>query len=103
MLTAGVMNCAEGKTAQGFETQFGTNHIGHFYLTDLLLPALKKAAPSRVVCLSSVAAEDFQGNLAAIDLEDPNFETRKYDGWVACAPPRARKPGAATRRAHPFV
>jgi len=80
---AGVMNTPEGKTKQGFETQFGTNHMGHFYLFQQLLPCLKKSTPSRVVVLASVAAEDFQGVLASIDLEDLNFETRKYQGMVA--------------------
>lgn len=80
---AGVMNSPYGTTAQGFETQFGTNHIGHFALFLRLVPCLKKAAPSRVLCVSSVAAENFNGNLAKVDLDDLNFETRKYDGWVA--------------------
>ena len=42
-------------TADGIESQFGTNHIGHFVLSMLLLPALKVSAPSRVVTLSSLA------------------------------------------------
>ena len=46
---AGVMFTPEGRTAQGFETQFGTNHVGHFVLTNLLLPALQAGAPSRIV------------------------------------------------------
>jgi len=80
---AGVMNCPFGKTKQGFEMQFGTNHLGHFALTTLLLPHLKNAQPSRLVVLSSVASENFNGHLAKIDLDDLNFETRKYDGWVS--------------------
>ena len=43
MNNAGVMNCPNWKTKDGFEMQFGTNHLGHFLLTDLLLPLVKKA------------------------------------------------------------
>ncbi|MDP4916816.1 MAG: SDR family NAD(P)-dependent oxidoreductase, partial [Haliea sp.] len=54
---AGVMACPQGKTAQGFEMQLGTNHVGHFLFTGLLLPALKAAGSpqraARVVNLSS--------------------------------------------------
>ena len=50
---AGVMACPLARTASGCEMQFGTNHIGHFLLTCLLVPALRAGAPARVVCLSS--------------------------------------------------
>ena len=50
---AGVMACPLARTVQGFEMQFGTNHLGHFLLTCLLAPALLAAAPGRVVTLSS--------------------------------------------------
>jgi len=80
---AGVMNCPQGKTRQGFETQIGTNHLGHFALTQQLMPLLQKSAPSRVVCLSSVASEYYQGRWAAVDLSDLMFEKRPYDGWDA--------------------
>ena len=50
---AGVMACPEGRTADGFETQFGTNHLGHFALTLRLMPLLRRADSPRVVTLSS--------------------------------------------------
>ncbi len=73
---AGIMACPEGKTADGFELQFGTNHLGHFLLTGLLDPALGEG--SRVVELSSGAH-----GMADVDLEDPNFETKEYHPWVS--------------------
>ena len=72
---AGVMAPPRQRTADGFELQFGTNHLGHFLLTALLAPALLAAAPgSRVVNLSS-------GGHRASDIhwDDPNYETREYD------------------------
>jgi WW domain-containing oxidoreductase len=50
---AGVMATPEGKTAQGFELQLGTNHLGHFVLTTALLPVLERSKPARIVVLSS--------------------------------------------------
>ena len=65
-------------TAEGFELQFGTNHLGHFLLTCLLVPALLAGAPSRVVNLSS-------GGHVGSDIvwDDPNFERREYDKFAA--------------------
>ena len=82
---AGVMNTPKGKTADGFETQLGTNHLGHFLLTELLLPALEAGAPARVVNLSSCFHDKAQGREGRIDFDDPNFERRPYDGWQAYA------------------
>lgn len=83
---AGIMNVPTlTQTADGNEAQFGTNHIGHFSLTGLLLPSLKKAANPRVVCLSSVFHDDAMGKKGIIDFEDVNFERREYDGWTAYA------------------
>ena len=79
---AGVMACPKSETADGFEMQFGTNHLGHFLLTNRLKPALYKAAKAgrapRVVTLSSRAHQR-----APVDLEDPNYEKRDYDKWQA--------------------
>jgi NAD(P)-dependent dehydrogenase (short-subunit alcohol dehydrogenase family) len=75
---AGVMFCPLDRTAQGFEMQFGTNHMGHFLFTCLLVPALLKLAPGRVVVLSSGAHK-----LAPVNLEDPNYKVREYNKWLA--------------------
>jgi NAD(P)-dependent dehydrogenase (short-subunit alcohol dehydrogenase family) len=73
---AGVMACPQATTVDGFELQIGTNHVGHFLLTQLLLPAL--GAGSRVVVLSSAGHR-----FSDVDLDDPNFERTDYDPWVA--------------------
>jgi NAD(P)-dependent dehydrogenase (short-subunit alcohol dehydrogenase family) len=75
---AGVMFTPLGRTTEGFELQLGTNHLGPFLLTALLAPALRAAAPSRVVNLSSVAHE-----FSDIDWEDPNYLSRPYDKFEA--------------------
>ena len=82
---AGVMNTPDKKTANGFEMQFGVNHLGHFLLTELLLPALKKGAPSRIVNVSSCYHDRAQGRDGRIHIDDPNYEKRPYDGWEAYA------------------
>jgi NAD(P)-dependent dehydrogenase (short-subunit alcohol dehydrogenase family) len=82
---AGVMNTPQGRTKDGFETQFGTNHLGHFLLTELLIPQLIESAPSRIVNLSSCYHDKAMGRNGKIDLDDPNFLRRRYDGWGAYA------------------
>ena len=75
---AGVMACPQGTTQDGFERQLGTNHLGHFLLTELLTPALVAGAPARIVNLSSRGHR-----LSPVDLDDPFFERRDYDKWAA--------------------
>lgn len=75
---AGVMACPQGVTKDGFETQFGTNHLGHFVFVNKLVPLLLAGAPSRIVCLSSSGHR-----FSNVDLDDPNFERTPYDPWVA--------------------
>lgn len=70
---AGVMACPFSKTSDDFEIQMGTNHLGHFALTGLLMPLLNKTKASRIVATSSIAHR--QGN---IDFEDINWGKRKY-------------------------
>ncbi|MET8167509.1 oxidoreductase [Streptomyces sp. NPDC005329] len=78
---AGVMAMPYGTTADGFETQFGVNHLGHFALTGLLLPALLatrgRSPEARIVTVSSMA--HLLGN---IDPDDLNSE-RRYRRWIA--------------------
>jgi len=68
-------------TRQGFEMQFGVNHIGHFYLTYLLYPKLKNTDFFRIINLSSLAHKKLNGFFGAVtpNWEDPNFEKTKYD------------------------
>jgi NAD(P)-dependent dehydrogenase (short-subunit alcohol dehydrogenase family) len=75
---AGVMAAPLGRTDEGFELQFGTNHLGHFVLVNRLVPALLKGAPSRVVMVSS-----FGHQLGDIDFDDPNYQRRDYDKFAA--------------------
>jgi NAD(P)-dependent dehydrogenase (short-subunit alcohol dehydrogenase family) len=74
---AGVMATPEGRTADGFETQFGTNHLGHFLLVNRLRPLLA-GGPARIVNLSS-AGHRFSN----VVLDDVNFEQTPYDPWLA--------------------
>lgn len=71
---AGIMFPPYSKTVDGFENQFGTNHLGHFALTGLLMPLLKKTEGSRIVVLSSLGHM-----MGKLDFEDLNWEARKYN------------------------
>ncbi len=73
---AGVMAPPFGHTQDGFETQFGTNHLGHFTFVNRIAPLLRDGG--RLVNLSSAGHR-----FADVDLEDPNFEHTAYDPWVA--------------------
>jgi NAD(P)-dependent dehydrogenase (short-subunit alcohol dehydrogenase family) len=73
---AGVMATPFGHTADGFETQFGTNHLGHFVLVNRIASLIRKGG--RLVNLSSAGHRR-----ANVDLEDPNFERTPYDPMVA--------------------
>ena len=75
---AGVMACPLARTAEGHEMQFGTNHLGHFLLTGLIVPALEASGNARIVNLSSGGHK-----FSAIALDDWNFETGEYDKWQA--------------------
>lgn len=75
---AGVMIPPYAKTTDGFELQFGTNYLGHFALTGLLINRLKKTSGSRVVNVSSMAHK-----MGKIDFNDLNWEKRKYKKWQA--------------------
>jgi NAD(P)-dependent dehydrogenase (short-subunit alcohol dehydrogenase family) len=73
---AGIMACPKGVTADGFETQFGTNHLGHFVLVNRIASLLRSG--SRLVNLSSAGHR-----FADVDLQDPNFEHTPYAEFVA--------------------
>jgi NAD(P)-dependent dehydrogenase (short-subunit alcohol dehydrogenase family) len=73
---AGVMATPFGHTADGFETQFGTNHLGHFVLVNRIAPLIR--AGGRLINLSSSGHR-----YSNVDLEDPNFERTPYEPFVA--------------------
>ncbi|CAB3248670.1 unnamed protein product [Arctia plantaginis] len=76
---AGVMEPPASVTKDGFETQFGVNHLGHFLLTGLLLDTLKESAPSRIIIVTGSAH-----HRGCIHKEDLNM-TKKYDASAAYA------------------
>ncbi|POS78046.1 short-chain dehydrogenase [Diaporthe helianthi] len=82
ILNAGVMATPQGRTEDGFETQFGTNHLGHFLFFQLLKPALLETTSaefqSRVIAVASMAHR-----YGPVRLDDYNFEKDPYDPWKA--------------------
>ncbi|MCG4262020.1 SDR family NAD(P)-dependent oxidoreductase [Acetobacter senegalensis] len=75
---AGIMAPPLIRDSRGYESQFATNHLGHFQLTARLWPALRRADGARVVSLSS------RGHMRSpVDFDDWNFEHRSYDRWIA--------------------
>jgi len=70
---AGVMAVPFGRTDDGFELHFGTNHLGHFVFVGRLLPLLRASAPARIVVLSSAGHA-----MSDIVWDDPNYERREY-------------------------
>jgi NAD(P)-dependent dehydrogenase (short-subunit alcohol dehydrogenase family) len=75
---AGVMACPLLRTAEGWEMQFATNHLGHFLLANLLAPALVAGAPSRVISVSSAGHQ-----FSPVVFDDVHFERRPYDKWAS--------------------
>ncbi|KAF4302223.1 putative short-chain dehydrogenase protein [Botryosphaeria dothidea] len=74
---AGIMAVPEGRTADGFELQLGTNHLAHFLLINLLTDALLAAAPGRVVILSSIGHRGSEVHFDNLNLDG------EYDPWVS--------------------
>ncbi len=79
---AAIMACPLTRNAQGWEAQFATNHLGHFVLTTVLLPALRQAVArsgdARVVALSSSGHK-----ISGVDFDDIHFDRREYNKWTA--------------------
>jgi NAD(P)-dependent dehydrogenase (short-subunit alcohol dehydrogenase family) len=75
---AGVMATPKGTTEDGFERQIGTNHLGHFALTGLLLPNIPAHDRARIVTVASLAHK-----AGKVVPEDLSFENRRYDPWSA--------------------
>lgn len=75
---AGILATPLSYTVDGFELQFGTNHLGHFLLTVGLLPALRAAGTARVIVLTSRGHR-----FSDIHFEDPNFRVRPYEPFSA--------------------
>jgi NAD(P)-dependent dehydrogenase (short-subunit alcohol dehydrogenase family) len=75
---AGVMNTPFGRTEDGFETQFGVDHLGHFVFYNRIVPSLLAAAPARIVMLSSGA--HFNSDIL---WDDINWEHTEYDKFIA--------------------
>ncbi|XP_058485361.1 retinol dehydrogenase 13 [Solea solea] len=75
---AGIMMCPKWQTKDGFEMQFGVNHLGHFLFTNCLLDLLKKSTPSRIVIVSSLAHEKGQIHFDDINLDKDYTPDKSY-------------------------
>ncbi|XP_023726530.1 retinol dehydrogenase 14 isoform X2 [Cryptotermes secundus] len=75
---AGIMACPQGKTEDGFETQFGVNHLGHFLFTCLLLPRIIRSAPARIVILSSFVHAWGTMNFDDLNLDEAYTPMKAY-------------------------
>ncbi len=75
---AGIMATPLQRDSRGYESQFATNHLGHFQLTARLWPALQKANGARVIAVSSLGHR-----FSPVSTDDPNFERREYNKWLA--------------------
>ena len=75
---AGIMATPKGTTSDGFESQFGTNHLGHFVLTKYLMPLVEKGSNKRIVNLSSRGH-----HFAPVDFDDIHFERREYAPFIS--------------------
>ena len=106
MNNAGIMATPKGRTPQGFESQLGTNHLGHFALTGLLLPLLQRAEAPRVISTSSQAHR-----MGRMRWDDLQWE-RGYERWRAYGQSKLanllfmrelarRAPGIISAAAHP--
>jgi NAD(P)-dependent dehydrogenase (short-subunit alcohol dehydrogenase family) len=76
--SAGIMAAPLQRDARGYESQFSTNHLGHFQLTRRLWPALQRAQGARIVSVSSRGHQ-----IAPVDFDDLHFARRDYNKWVA--------------------
>lgn len=75
---AGIMATPQTRVGPGWESQFGVNHMGHFALTNALMPLLKNSTSARVVCLTSTGHK-----LSPIRWDDIQFESDEYNKWIA--------------------
>jgi len=76
--SAGIMAAPLRRDDRGYESQFSTNHLGHFQLAVRLWPALRRSGKARIVSVSSLGHR-----LSPVDFDDPHFERRPYDKWIA--------------------
>jgi len=75
--SAGIMATPLTRDKRGYESQFATNHLGHFQLTERLMPALRRAKGARVISVSSLGHR-----FSPVVFDDWNFERRPYDPWL---------------------